>query len=98
MAKETFIVQTDQNNEINIIGSSTKGAELGQILIDAFTPLNSHERNTTSNNAFMVGLQVKLELGVEKYNYMRENFGEMDWKMAWVLFNDHFNNENPLNY
>jgi hypothetical protein len=46
----------------------------------------------------MVGLQVKLELGVEKYNYMRENFREMDWKMAWVLFNDHFNNENPLNY
>ena len=68
-------------------GLSNSGKELGALLIKAFKPLSSGERRILSNNAYMVGLQMKIELGDEKYKYIQKTFKEPDWKEAWNLFN-----------
>ena len=92
MEKETYLVQT--NNEkglFEIVSGSAKAKELSEYLIEAFTPLSSRDRQLLSNNAFMVGTQLTIVLGKEKYEEIKMKFGEMDWRIAWHLFDNHFN-------
>jgi hypothetical protein len=88
---ELFLGQTNpKENSFHLIGSSTKAKELSGYLIQAFTPLSSHQRDLFANNAFMVGSQLTEVLGKEKYEFIQKDFGEMDWKIAWKLFDRHF--------
>lgn len=84
------IIAHRKGDEFNIVGESDKCHNLAQILIKAFAKESSHGRELLSNNAFMVGLQVKMELGEEVYKSLNQ-YDANDWEAAWILFNDHYN-------
>lgn len=84
----TAFITQKKGDEFHIVGSSDKCHDLAEILIKAFEKESSHSRELLINNAFMVGLQIKLELGEEVYASLSQ-YDKDDWEAAWILFNDH---------
>ena len=75
-----------------MIAFTENAKELGEMLIKSFQDLPAKDRHVLTNNTFMVASQIRQTFGNEIEQEMKK-FSNEDWRDAWVLFDDHFYEE-----